>query len=93
MDKLGKTNVALFNGCFCLALSLWPCWKPPPLASGRETLRRPIGEPCGLTDGDPCEAATTKRLIPAPRRPEKAVNAELTEGGIPSLLADVDVDA
>lgn len=91
IDILGITNVALFNGCFCLAFSLCNNGATP---SGNDMDRDPMGLPCGLEleAGDPCEAATTSRLNPAPRRPEKAVNAELTAGGIPLEYASPDDD-
>jgi hypothetical protein len=56
--------------------------------------RNPIGDPCGLDPdtGEPCEAATTSRLNPAPRRPENAVKAELTAGGIPFVYGSPDAD-
>jgi hypothetical protein len=79
IDKLGRTKVALLRGCFCLAFSLWLSNGATPSGSDIDLI--PIGEPCGLEDGEEaeaCEAATTNRLNPAPSRPENAVNAELT---------------
>jgi hypothetical protein len=55
------------------------------MTSGNDIERKLIGDPetpppCIDCPGEDCEAATTSRLNPAPNLPEKAVNAELTDG-------------
>lgn len=93
MDMLGKTNVALLSGCFCLCLSLWPCDSGETTLSGNEMDLMPMGDPCGLAFGDACDAATTRRLKPAPSRPENAENADPTTAPAPAdSPAEVDAE-